>query len=111
MIKPTKFMNFSLTIFHIYYFVIGKLKSHFLPNNQNKALTKLSNKNEKHIGTYKLNGPITSTFRPTKTRLILHESQECANLLALYLGIQYLIFFAHILGFEKLIPKILNAKR
>ena len=29
MIKPTKFMNFHLTIFHIYNFVIEKLQTHF----------------------------------------------------------------------------------
>ena len=39
MIKPTKFMNFHLTIFHIYHFVMGKLQTHFLPNNQNKSRT------------------------------------------------------------------------
>ena len=51
LIKPTKFMTFHLTIFHIYHSVIGKIQTHFLPNNQNKARTKLSNKTKKYIWT------------------------------------------------------------
>ena len=51
MVKQTKFKNFHLTIFHIYYFVIKKLQTHFLPNNQNKDRTKLSNKTEKYVWT------------------------------------------------------------
>ena len=59
-------MNFHLTIFHIYHCEIGKLQTHFLPKNQNKARTKLSNKIEKYIWTEKQNGPITSTFGPIR---------------------------------------------
>ena len=50
MIKPTKFMNFHLLLFHIYPFVIEKLQNHFPPNIQNKARTKLSNKIENTFG-------------------------------------------------------------
>ena len=65
MIKPPRFMNFHLTIFHFYHCMMGKLQTHFLPNNQNKARTKLSNKTEIFIWK-KSNGPITSTFVPIK---------------------------------------------
>ena len=65
--KPTKFMNFHLTIYHLYHFIMGKLQTHFLPNNQNKAGTKLSNKIENIFGRKKRNVPITSTFGPIKT--------------------------------------------
>ena len=67
MMKPTKFMNFHLTIFHLYHLIMGKLQTHFLPNNQNKAGTKLSNKIENIFGRKKRNVPITSTFGPIKT--------------------------------------------
>ena len=59
-------MNSHLTIFHTYHFVIGKLQTHFIPNNQNKARTKLSNKSENIFGRKKRNGSITSTFGPIK---------------------------------------------
>ena len=44
MIKPTKFINFHLTIFHIYHFAIVKLQTNFyqiiiikfVPNYQTK---------------------------------------------------------------------------
>ena len=67
MIKPTKFINANLTIFHIYHFVMGKLQTDFLPNNQNNARTKLSKKSKYIFGRKKKNGPITSTFVPIKT--------------------------------------------
>ena len=63
MIKPTKF---HLTTFHIYYFVIGKVQTYFLTNNQNNACTKLSNKIENIFGRKEQNGPITSTFELIK---------------------------------------------
>ena len=67
MVKSTKFMNFHLTIFHVYHFMIGKLQTHFILNNQNKAFTKLSNKIENIFEHKKRNGPITSNFGPIKT--------------------------------------------
>ena len=62
MIKRTKFMNVHLTIFHIYHFVIGKLQTHFLPNNQNKAVPNYQTKSKNLFGRKKLNGPLTGTF-------------------------------------------------
>ena len=46
--------------------MIGKLQTHFLPNNHNKALTKLSYKIENISGREKQNSQITSTFGPIK---------------------------------------------
>ena len=46
---------------------MGKLQIHFLPNNHNKARTKLSNIIENILGRKKLNDPITSTFGPIET--------------------------------------------
>ena len=60
-------MNFHLTIFHIYHFVIETLQTHFIPNNQNKARTKLFKKKKNILGRKIRNGPITSTFIPIKT--------------------------------------------
>ena len=69
-------MNLYLTIFHIYHFVIGKLQTLFLPNIQNKARTKLSNK-PKNIYVRKIRiGPITSTFGTLKTGLIIHRRSK-----------------------------------
>ena len=90
-IKPTKFMNLHLTIFHIYHFVIGKLQIHFWAmvkrwmvkwwmvkwcNGEikfsvvfyqiiRKKLVPNYQTNPKYIfGRKKQNGPITSTFGP-----------------------------------------------
>ena len=57
-------MNFHLTIFHIYPFVIGKIQTSFLPNNTKKSRTKLAKQFKKQNWTLKKNGPITSTFGP-----------------------------------------------
>ena len=76
MIKPTKFISFHLTIFHIYHFVIGNLQTHLKPNNQNKSRTKLSNKSKNIFGRKIQNSPITSTFGPIKTLLILHRTSK-----------------------------------
>ena len=51
MIKPTKSMNFHLTIFHINPFVMGKIQTRFLPNNPKKARTKLTKQFENYIWT------------------------------------------------------------
>ena len=85
-------MNLHLTIFHIYYFVIGKLQIHFLAmvkwcNGEinfsvifyqiiRKKLVPNYQTNPKNIfGRKKRNGPITSTFGQ-----IIHLTNSSYNL-------------------------------
>ena len=66
MIKPTKFMNFKPTIFHIYYFVIKKYRLIFYKMIRIKLVPNYQTKPKNIFGCKKRNGPITSTFGPIK---------------------------------------------
>ena len=57
-------MNSHIKVFHISHFVMGKLQTHFPPNNHNKARTKLSNKTENIFGRNKRNGPKVIVIGP-----------------------------------------------
>ena len=81
--------------------MIGKIQTHSLPNNQNKARTKLSIKPKNISGHKKRNGPITSTFGPIKLDLFFIESQKCTNFLAMYLVIHFFNFFCSYFSIQK----------
>ena len=66
MIKPTKFMNSHLTIFHIYHFVIEKLQTHFYEINRIKLVLNYQTEPKYIFEGKKRNGPITSNFGPIK---------------------------------------------
>ena len=66
MIKPTKFMKYKLTIFHIHHCVMVKIQTHFYQIIIIKLVPNYQTKPKNISGHKKLNGPITSTFGPIK---------------------------------------------
>ena len=64
MIKPTNFMNFHLTILHIYPFVMVKIQTHFYQIIQKNIVPDYQTNSKNIFGRKKLNSPITSNFVP-----------------------------------------------
>ena len=59
----------------------------------------------------KWNVPITSTFGPIKTWLLIHRTSKLCKLLRSVSSHSFLIIFTHLLAFKNPMTKFLNVKR